>query len=91
MQKSRKNDEISHPNCLYWMPADRCPCMIMAYARREDFWIRKTGSGLLSLIVLAVLLYSGLLRHRKATGKRRRFHYAMAFVFFSIVILHVFL
>ena len=65
--------------------------VIMAYVRREDFWIWKTGTGVLSLIILAVLLYSGLSRHRKATGRRRRFHYGMAFVFFSIVILHVFL
>jgi len=37
------------------------------------------------------LLFSGLLRRWKATGKRRRFHYIMAFVFFGFVIFHIFL
>lgn len=65
--------------------------LIMFYAHIEQFWKTKTASGILSIGLLAILLYSGLLRRRKATGKRRRFHYTMAFVFLGIVIIHIFI
>lgn len=50
----------------------------------------KISAGALSFALLLILLYSGLLRHRKATGKRRKFHYTMAFTFFGLVLVHIF-
>lgn len=64
--------------------------VIMITALFEDLWKAKTASGMITWIVLAVLLFSGLLRRRKSTGMRRKFHYMMAFVFFAFVFLHVF-
>ncbi|MBT2688239.1 hypothetical protein J7I93_08600 [Bacillus sp. ISL-47] len=65
--------------------------VIMITALFEDLWKAKTASGLITWIVLAVLLFSGLLRRRKSTGMRRKFHYIMAFLFFGFVFFHVFI
>lgn len=54
-------------------------------------WNLKTASGALAVGVLGVLLYSGYKRRKKATGKRRRFHYTMAFSFFGFAVIHIFL
>ncbi len=64
---------------------------IMIYAHLEHLWRAKTISGSVAISILIVLLYSGLLRRWKASGRRRRFHYTMAFVFFGFLLLHVFL
>jgi hypothetical protein len=64
---------------------------MMVTAHSSQLGNVKILAGALSLSLLVVLLYSGLLRHRKATGKRRKFHYTMAFIFFGFVILHIFL
>lgn len=64
---------------------------IMISVHLGDFWKAKTASGVLSIGILAVLLYSGLLRRWRSSGKRRKFHYVMAFVFFGFTILHTFL
>jgi hypothetical protein len=64
---------------------------IMGCSYYEDFFKGKTISGTLLIGILSILLYSGLLRRRKATGKRRKFHYRMAFVFFGFLFLHIFL
>lgn len=63
--------------------------MITAFYNR--LWNGKIGSGAAAISVLLILLYSGLLRRRKATGKRRRFHYTMAFIFLGFVLLHIFI
>lgn len=54
-------------------------------------WNIKTASGALAVFGLSILLFSGYLRRKKATGKRRRFHYSMAFAFLGIVLIHIFL
>ena len=59
--------------------------------RWEHLWEVKIISGTVTICILIFLLFSGLLRRWKATGKRRRFHYIMAFVFFGFVIFHIFL
>lgn len=64
---------------------------MMVDAHSSQLWSVKSAAGAFSLCLLAVLLYSGWLRHRKATGKRRKFHYTMAFTFFGFVLLHIFL
>lgn len=63
---------------------------IMSYTYLDDFWKAKTASGMFAIAILAILLFSGLLRRRKSTGRRRKFHYIMAFVFFGFVFFHVF-
>lgn len=63
--------------------------MISAYV--TDLWKAKTVSGAAAIGILIILLFSGLLRRWKASGKRRKFHFTMAFVFFGFVILHVFI
>jgi hypothetical protein len=65
--------------------------VIMLYAHYENLFLRKTISGAFLIGILPILLFSGLLRRRKATGKRRKFHYMMAFVFFGFLFLHIFL
>ncbi len=64
---------------------------MMIYSRWEHLWEVKIISGAVTTCILIVLLFSGLLRRWKASGKRRRFHYIMAFVFFGFVIFHIFL
>lgn len=63
--------------------------MISAYV--TDLWKAKTVCGAAAIGILIILLFSGLLRRWKASGKRRKFHFTMAFVFFGFVILHVFI
>lgn len=65
--------------------------VVMIYVRLEYLWGTKTISGIVATFILIILLCSGLLRRWKATGKRRRFHYIMAFTFFGFMILHIFL
>jgi hypothetical protein len=64
---------------------------IMLYTFYEAFFKGKTISGAFLIGLLGILLFSGLLRRRKATGRRRKFHYMMAFVFFGFMFLHIFL
>ncbi|MBY0095636.1 hypothetical protein [Mesobacillus maritimus] len=64
---------------------------IMVYAYYENLMKGKTISGIILIAILSILLLSGFLRRRKATGKRRKFHYKMAFLFFGFLFLHIFL
>ncbi|WP_102271719.1 hypothetical protein [Cytobacillus massiliigabonensis] len=64
---------------------------IMVYVQFDYLWKAKTASGAISIGILLLLLYSGLLRRWKASGKRRRFHYIMAFVFLGFVFIHTFI
>lgn len=54
-------------------------------------WSLKAISGIIAILTLIVLLFTGLLRRKKATGLRRRLHYRMAFLFFANVLVHVFI
>ncbi|URM31992.1 hypothetical protein LLY41_16570 [Cytobacillus firmus] len=63
---------------------------LMIAAHLQELWSIKISSGFFTLLLLAVLLFSGVLRRRKSTGMRRRFHYKTAFVFLGFVLLHVF-
>lgn len=53
-------------------------------------WSLKAASGIMAVFLLIILLFTGLLRRRKATGQRRRLHYRMAFLFFAVVLVHIF-
>ena len=64
---------------------------MMIYARLENLWDITIISGIVTICILILLLFSGLLRRWKATGKRRRFHFIMAFIFFGFMIIHIFL
>ncbi|MDQ0339102.1 hypothetical protein J2S00_001888 [Caldalkalibacillus uzonensis] len=50
----------------------------------------KMLSGMAALFVLAGVLSSGYLRHKKASGKRRKWHLVMAFIFMGVAIIHIF-
>ncbi|WML48758.1 hypothetical protein RCG23_01040 [Neobacillus sp. PS3-34] len=65
--------------------------LIMINANWKHFLQVKAMSGCMAIIILGILLFSGLLRRWKATGRRRKFHYMMAFSFFGFVLLHIFL
>lgn len=65
--------------------------MNMIYTRLEHLWEAKLIMGAATICILIILLFSGLLRRLKATGKRRKFHYIMAFIFFGFTIVHIFL
>lgn len=64
---------------------------IMFYVHYNNLFKGKTISGAFLIGMLPILLFSGLLRRKKATGKRRKFHYMMAFVFFGFLFFHIFL
>src|SRR5690606_37893576 len=49
--------------------------VIMITTQIEHLWKAKTASGIVTFMILSILLYSGLLRRWKASGKRRKFHY----------------
>lgn len=51
----------------------------------------KLLTGYLSLLLLTITLYAGYLRHKKASGFRRRFHLLFAMVFFAAFLLHMFI
>lgn len=51
----------------------------------------KRGFGLLALVLLGFVLWSGWLRKQKANGKRRRFHAWSSILFTFVFLLHVFL
>ncbi|WP_458412823.1 hypothetical protein ACNQFZ_18735 [Schinkia sp. CFF1] len=51
----------------------------------------KKISGILALTVLAVHLFSGWLRRKKASGFRRLFHLRMAFIFLFFFLIHIFM
>jgi membrane-anchored protein YejM (alkaline phosphatase superfamily) len=46
-------------------------------------------TGLLSMLSLFAVLTTGYLRKRRSSGKRRRFHRYMAFIFITFVIIHL--
>ncbi|WP_349409199.1 hypothetical protein [Pseudalkalibacillus sp. SCS-8] len=48
-------------------------------------------TGMVALIALAALLFTGYLRKRKSSGRRRRFHRYTAYLFLIIVFFHVFM
>lgn len=50
----------------------------------------KIVSGMLAIIVLCILLFTGYRRHKKASGFRRRSHIFMAFTFMFFVLIHIF-
>lgn len=64
---------------------------IMISVQLDSLWKAKTTSGAIALGILFLLLYSGLLRRWKASGKRRRFHYLMAFIFLGFIFIHIFI
>ncbi|MCQ6275818.1 hypothetical protein JMM81_12735 [Bacillus sp. V3B] len=64
---------------------------VMLYIRLEHLWGAKIISGTVTTCTLIILLFSGLLRRWKASGKRRKFHYIMAFMFLGFTLFHIFL
>lgn len=64
--------------------------IIMLVEHPIDFISLKKLSGVAAFLVLFVLLFSGLLRRRKASGFRRKFHINMAFTFLLFFIIHIF-
>lgn len=55
------------------------------------FFHLKMLSGYLALTLLALTLFGGYRRHKKASGFRRKFHLVMAMIFGSIFMLHLLL
>ncbi|QCJ40931.1 hypothetical protein FAY30_02850 [Bacillus sp. S3] len=51
----------------------------------------KLLSGYLAIVLLGITLIAGLLRHKKASGFRRKFHLITAMTFLSAFLLHMFL
>ena len=52
-------------------------------------WGLKRSAGALSFLALAFVLWSGLLRSRKANGWRRQFHAWSSILFTFILLLHI--
>jgi len=64
---------------------------VMIVSHSDILWQSKTASGIAAITILPILLFSGLLRRWKASGKRRKFHYTMAFIFIAFVFFHIFI
>ncbi|NSL52223.1 hypothetical protein [Calidifontibacillus erzurumensis] len=63
--------------------------LMISFHPIELFAIKK-ASGLLAMVILAVHLFSGWLRRKKASGFRRLFHLRMAFIFLFFFLVHIF-
>ncbi|MBO8171108.1 MAG: hypothetical protein H0Z33_04345 [Bacillaceae bacterium] len=50
----------------------------------------KLVTGYTALLMLAVTLFGGWLRHRRASGFRRKFHLSAALIFAAVVLIHLF-
>ena len=64
--------------------------MLINVGERIGFGHGKLVSGYFSLFLLALTLYAGYLRHKKASGFRKKFHRIMAFSFTIIFTIHLF-
>ncbi|MDM5329176.1 hypothetical protein [Neobacillus sp. CF12] len=51
----------------------------------------KLVSGYLALLILALTLSAGYLRHKKSSGFRRKFHLMTAMAFFLLFLIHMFI
>lgn len=51
----------------------------------------KIISGILAILCLALTIFAGDLRHKRASGFRRKFHYTSAFIFTFVFLIHIFL
>ncbi|WP_077617622.1 hypothetical protein [Bacillus sinesaloumensis] len=51
----------------------------------------KIISGIVAILFLKVTLLAGYLRHKKSSGRRRKFHYTTAFLFTLMFLVHIFL
>ncbi|OCA81581.1 hypothetical protein A8F94_22180 [Bacillus sp. FJAT-27225] len=63
---------------------------IMVYTYWSSLLQQKILTGIAAVAILPILLYSGYRRHKKATGRRRKSHYWMAFIFLFFVGIHIF-
>lgn len=57
----------------------------------SGYFHTKMVSGYVAVLLLALTLFGGYRRQKKASGFRRKFHMIMAFIFGSIFMLHLFL
>ncbi|MEH7391298.1 hypothetical protein [Bacillus sp. JJ1474] len=57
---------------------------LMISTRFVNLWNTKTVSGAAAIGILIILLFSGLLRRWKASGKRRKFHFTWLLYFWDL-------
>jgi hypothetical protein len=55
------------------------------------FFHPKMITGYFAIFMLALTLFAGVLRHKKASGFRRKFHLTTAMIFAGVFIIHLFL
>lgn len=65
--------------------------MIVTLGETLGYTHPKILSGIFAMHFLVVTLFAGYLRHKKASGFRRRFHYTTAFLFTCMFLVHLFL
>lgn len=51
----------------------------------------KLLTGYLAILCLSVTLFAGYLRHKRASGFRRKFHLVSAFIFLAAFLIHMFI
>lgn len=66
---------------------------VHAYGMLQYISIQQTQAvtGLLTLVSLAAVLFSGYLRSRRSSGRRRRYHRYLSFVFIFFLLFHLFI
>lgn len=63
--------------------------MLIQLGQVIGFTHLKMTSGMLAMLMLALTIFGGYRRYKKASGFRRKFHYMMAFAFAAFFILHM--
>jgi hypothetical protein len=59
--------------------------------RNNRIFHPKMITGYFAIFMLALTLFAGVLRHKKASGFRRKFHLTTAMIFAGMFIIHLFL
>jgi hypothetical protein len=64
--------------------------MALELGKEIGFFHPKMLTGYLGVLLLVLTLFAGWLRHKKASGFRRKFHLTMALIFGGVFIVHLF-
>jgi hypothetical protein len=65
--------------------------MLVQLGETIGFFHPKMITGYIGMFLLAFTLVAGMLRHKKSSGFRRKFHLTMAMIFAGVFIFHFFL
>jgi hypothetical protein len=65
--------------------------MLFQLGETIGFYHPKMITGYFGIVMLSLTLYAGVLRHKKSSGFRRKFHLTTAMIFAGVFVIHLFL